>query len=112
MVTKQELLRVVKQLPTGRAPGPDRIPNEILKLIIPSLADDLAQAISQRFASGSLPRDFKNSTTVVLRKDQKSDYSLPGSYRPIALEDTLAKLMEKLIADRISQAAEEHALLP
>jgi hypothetical protein len=55
VVTKQELLRVVKQLPTGRAPGPDGIPNEILKLIIPLLADDLAQAISQRFASGSLP---------------------------------------------------------
>jgi hypothetical protein len=34
VVIKQELLRVVKQLPTGQALGPDGILNEILKLII------------------------------------------------------------------------------
>ena len=50
-------------------------------------------------------------TTVVLRKEGKADYSIPGSYRPIALENTLSKILEKVIADRIADTAEEHALL-
>jgi len=51
-------------------------------------------------------------TTVVLRKEGKADYSIPGSYRPIALENTLSKILEKVIADHIADTVEEHALLP
>ena len=48
----------------------------------------------------------------ILRKEGKADYSLPGSYRPIALENTLSKILERVIADRIADTAKEHALLP
>jgi hypothetical protein len=51
-------------------------------------------------------------TTYVLRKEGKADYSLPGSYRPIALENTLSKVLERVVVDRIADTAEEHALLP
>jgi len=51
-------------------------------------------------------------TTVVLRKEGKVDYLIPGSYRPIALENTLSKILEKVIADHIVDTAKEHALLP
>jgi len=49
--------------------------------------------------------------TVVLRKKGKADYLIPGSYRPIALENTLSKILEKVIADRMVDTAKEHALL-
>jgi hypothetical protein len=52
------------------------------------------------------------SKTVVLRKDRKRDYSLPSSYRPIALENTIAKVFERLLAERLSSALEENNLLP
>ena len=48
---------------------------------------------------------------MVLRKEGKGDYTLTGSYRPIALENTLAKLVEKALTNRILDAAEEHTLL-
>src|SRR5205807_5269306 len=47
-----------------------------------------------------------------LRKDRKDYYMLPGSYRPVALENSLAKLVEDIVADRINSTAEEHNLLP
>ena len=50
--------------------------------------------------------------TFILRKEGKADYLLPGSYRPIALENTLSKILERVIADRIADTAKEHALLP
>ena len=50
-------------------------------------------------------------TTVILWKEGKVDYLIPGSYRPIALENTLSKILEKVIADYIADTVEEHALL-
>ena len=38
---------------------------------------------------------------IILRKEGKADYLFLGSYRPIALENTLSKILKKVIADRI-----------
>lgn len=110
-VTAEQVEQTINRLPNGKAPGPDNIPNEALKAVAPLIKEDLARAISKCFDSGSTPESFRESTTVVLRKERKRDYSLPSSYRPIALENTLAKLTEKLGAERIACAAEAHSLL-
>jgi len=81
-------------------------------MILPDRIDLLAEAISTILASGQMPQCLKESTTVVLRKEQKKDYTLASSYRPIALENTLAKLIEKVVADKITYAAETNNLLP
>ena len=49
---------------------------------------------------------------MVLRKEGKKDYSLLGSYRPIAFENTLAKVLEKHVANIILEIVEEYGLLP
>ena len=49
--------------------------------------------------------------TVILRKEGKVDYLILGSYRPIALENTLSKILEKVIVDYIVDIAKEYALL-
>jgi hypothetical protein len=49
---------------------------------------------------------------VVLRKPGKPDYAVPGAYRPISLPNTLGKLLEAVIARRLSYLAEKHGLLP
>jgi hypothetical protein len=111
-VTREEIASVLEKLPSGKAPGPDGIPNEILTALSPEISKGLAHAISRALAEGSLPNRYKESITITLRKEGKKDYSLPSSYRPIALENTLAKVVEKVLATRLSRAAEEHALLP
>ena len=50
-------------------------------------------------------------TTVVLCKEGKVDYLLLGSYRPISLENTLSKILERVIVEYIVDIAKEHALL-
>ena len=50
--------------------------------------------------------------TFILYKKGKADYLFPGSYRPIALENTLSKILKKVIADRIVDMVKEYALLP
>jgi len=111
-ISTEEISKLIRSLPNGKAPGPDGIPNEVLKVAAPVIAKDLAEAASHYFASGIIPESLKESITVVLCKEGKKDYSLPGSYRLIALENTLVKVLEKHVANIISKAAEEHRLLP
>jgi hypothetical protein len=111
-VLEETVLATLRGLPSGKAPGPDRIPNEALKQLKKEIAPGLAKAITHIFNTGKIPTCLKQSTTVVLRKDKKSDYSLPSSYRPIALENTLAKVVEKILATRMMTEAEERGLIP
>ena len=111
-VTTEELIDIIGTLPNGKAPGPDMIPNEALKALKDVIAPGLAATITQLLQSGDLPAILKESTTVVLRKEKKKDYSLPSSYRPIALENTIAKVIEKIIANRMVAEAEARQLIP
>lgn len=49
---------------------------------------------------------------MVLRKPFKDDYSKPKSYRPIALLDTIGKILESVIATRMAALTERYGLLP
>jgi len=64
------------------------------------------------FAIGHYLRLERTMTTIVLHKKGKADYLIPKSYCFIALENTLSKILEKVIADCMTDMAEEHALLP
>jgi len=48
---------------------------------------------------------------VVLRKEGKKNYFLLGSYRLIAFKNMLVKVLEKYIANIMSEAVEEYRLL-
>ena len=50
-------------------------------------------------------------TIVILYKEGKVDYLFLKSYRPIALENTLSKILEKVIVKYIVDIAKEYALL-
>ena len=61
---------------------------------------------------GYYPKPLKHSIIVVLKKPQKLDYTKLGAYRPIALLNTLAKVLEAVVAGRISKEAKARNLLP
>ncbi|KAL3418443.1 zinc knuckle [Phlyctema vagabunda] len=48
----------------------------------------------------------------ILRKPGKSDYTSPKAYRPIALLNTIGKLIDSILARRISYVTEVYQLLP
>jgi len=111
-MTTEEMARTISRLSNNIALGPDGILNEALKTYGPLIAPWLADVARACFAIGYYLRLGRSITTVVLRKEGKADYLIPGSYRPIALESTLSKILEKVIADHIADMVEEHTLLP
>ena len=54
---------------------------------------------------------FKQTITAVLWKPCKPDYTLAKAYRPIALKNTLSKVLESVMAELISYLTETHNLL-
>jgi hypothetical protein len=55
---------------------------------------------------------WRISTTVVLRKPGKPRYDTPKAYRPIALLNTLCKVLTAIVADVMTFYTEKHELLP
>ncbi|KAI0999050.1 hypothetical protein K3495_g9146 [Podosphaera aphanis] len=110
-ITLAEVEEILGKLPS-KAPGPDGIPNRLVKECKITLKKDLAELQNACLSLGYHPKGFKESTTLILRKPQKPRYDTPKSYWPIALLNTKGKLLEKIVANRLSKAAEEFKLLP
>ncbi|OGE50276.1 hypothetical protein PENARI_c017G00750 [Penicillium arizonense] len=81
------------------------------QITFPSITkQELADAI--RRAPLNKARGRRRPKHVTLRKAGPRDYRLPKAYRPVALLNTLGKVLEAIIATRIAWAVEEHRLLP
>jgi len=105
------MARTISRLLNNIALGLDGILNKALKTYGPFIAPWLVNIAKVYFAIGYYPRLRRSITTVILRKEGKVDYLIPGSYRPIALKNTLSKILKKVIADRIVDTAKEYNLL-
>ena len=111
-ITREQVLRQLRRLKPYKAPGPDGIPNVVLTKCVDIIADRLLGIYSAMLELDLQYEPWKRFTTVVLRKPGKPRYDLPKAYRPIALLNTMAKVMTAIIADHISYLSEKHQLLP
>ncbi|KAJ3560528.1 hypothetical protein NPX13_g9271 [Xylaria arbuscula] len=111
-ITTNEVECAIQATPPLKAPGPDGIPNLILKRALPHIKFHLTRIFNHSLTLGHCPEHFRKSTTVVLRKPGKDNYTVPKAYRPIALLNTIGKIMDVIIAKRISYMAETYQLLP
>ncbi|KAI1008151.1 hypothetical protein K3495_g90 [Podosphaera aphanis] len=112
VITQQDIEEALRKLPNDKAPGSNGIPNRLLKNCSKTLSKVLAELFNACLRLGYHPNKFKESTTIVTRKPQKPSYDTPKSYRLIALLKTMGKLLKKLVANRISDAAEKYNLIP
>ena len=95
------LKKELEKLPNRKALGLDKITNKVLKEVYKELVLYLTEAFIIVVYLGYYPKIKKSITTVALYKDSKADYSLINSYRPITLENTIAKVYKKLLVTLI-----------
>lgn len=111
-ITQREVEIAIERTAPRKAPGLDGIPNHILKTLKIQLSGHLTHLFRASLRQGYYPNHFKQSNTIVLRKEGKDDYTNPKAYRPIALLNTIGKIMEAVMARRINELVEQHLLLP
>ncbi|OGE48027.1 hypothetical protein PENARI_c033G04144 [Penicillium arizonense] len=117
LISKQELTDAIRRAPPNKAPGADGIHNKVWILAGESTSrrvffSTILDIFNACLRIGRNPRHFQTSITVTLRKAGPRDYRLPKAYRPVALLNTLGKVLEAIIATRIAWAVEEYRLLP
>ena len=95
-----------------KAPGPSGIPNIAIQKACPFILKPLTAICNASLCLSHFLDQWKIFTTITLRKPGKDDYSRVKSYRPIALEETLGKVMEAVVARKVSTLAEQNDLLP
>lgn len=106
-----ELLQACNDSHPNKAPGPDGISFAILQQAIGSIPDAFLELYAALLNIGYHPKPWRVGTGIILRKPNKPDYSAPKAYRVISLLNCLGKLMEKVLAKRLSFLAESTDLL-
>ena len=100
-VDAQTLVKLVKFLKRGKAPGPDTIHNEVLRLgTTTSLFHHLAKLFTSSIQLGYIPTAWKLFTLHMLLKPDKLP-SLTTSHRPISLISSIMKLFKRVIQQRL-----------
>lgn len=114
----EEVRASFKKAPPDKAPRDDTLPNKVWKVLSNqgAKASRFIPLITAIFDSclriSYNPNHFQTSTTVTLRKAGPRDYRLPKLYRPVALLNTLGKILESIVATRMARLVEEYQLLP
>ncbi|KAK9445095.1 hypothetical protein VB005_01558 [Metarhizium brunneum] len=111
-ITLPEIEKAMRRAAPNKAPGADGIINGVLHQTLDILLPSLHKLFNACLQLSYCPQHFKEAVTVVLRKQGKDDYAQPKSYRPIALLNTLGKVMEAIMANRLAYLADVHHLLP
>jgi hypothetical protein len=109
MITRDTFDKTINSLGTGKAPGPDGIPNEIIKFLPPATRSALFALLSVLAHKSYTPREWWHITTCLLH--EKGDPTLLDKYRPRALMNNLLKLWTALIKDAGSKYAETRGIL-
>ena len=110
-ITAEQIRGQLPKVKLFKALGPNGIPNVVLTKCADHLTDNLLSIYKAIFERGMTYEPWKRSTTVVLRKLGKPKYDVPKAYRPIALLNTMWKVLTAIVADHLTFVMETHQLL-
>jgi hypothetical protein len=108
--TTGQLKGALRKLKAGKSAGADDIHNEMLKKLPLCMVSTLLSLFNDSWSKGDCPVDWRTATIIPILKPRKPADS-PGSYRPVSLTSCVAKVMERLVADRLSYYLESNNLL-
>ena len=94
-----------KRIGRDKASGPDLIPNRALLVAIDTKPDELVALLNSCLEEGIFPQVWKKQRLLLIPQGTKAPEDLSG-YRPICLLDTIGKILERIVCDRLIVAIE------
>ena len=101
--SKEEFKIVISSCNNSSTPEPDKLSWSHLKSILKHdvCLTNIIKIANAYINLGYWPNHFKRLLTIIIPKPNKLLYDSPKSFRPIVLLNTLGKLIEKVIGERI-----------
>jgi len=110
-VTEQETLKIVKALPSNKAPGADKVSARILKASLPVTLPLLTDLINCSFRSGIFAESCKLAEVVPCIKDEDGNRDDTSNSGPISLLPVILKVCERAAHLQLVRFLQDHSII-
>ena len=107
----REIRQATYKAAPDKAPEQTDYTNRIIRMLVNGAPEQIRSLFERCIQEGIQSTQFKSATTIVLRKSGKKNYSNLKAYRPIALLDTLGKILKSIVSERLRYAIEMYNIL-
>ena len=109
-ISETEISLAITKSKSDKSPGPDKLPNELLKYTQKDCLTFIFHALNTIFELHSFPYEWSKSIIVPVHK--KGDINLCDNYRPISLTSLFSKIFTRILDKRLDDFIDINNILP
>jgi hypothetical protein len=96
-ISKEEVEKVVKDMPSGKSPGPDGFTTDFFHHCWDIIGQDVWEVVEESRSSGQVLQAFNATFLSLIPKEER--VTNPKQFRPIDLCNFIYKIITKVIAN-------------
>ena len=108
-LSNAELISAVEQIKPKHSPDPTNLPMFLIKKVIQQICQPLLHVINLSLTTGEIPTQLKLAKIVPIFKS--GDPADMTNYRPISLLSSFGKILEKVVAIKLTSFVENNNLI-
>ena len=109
-ITREDVLKQLKRLNTGKAAGIDGIPPLLLARTAEALALPISIIFKRSLEEGCIPDEWRKAKVAPIYKN-KGSRSSTNNYRPVSLTSVLSKMMETIVRGKMTAHLQDNHLI-